>query len=456
MTTSTVSRPDADGLTHGQKNDGALGLMSGRILETAVLSDGSHAVVAQSAPAHDGTSVRRLYLVEPPSAQMLVQTEALVSRAGHVLTERLLFGCHRVMLASFLVRAHRLRGRSADPEPSRILCLGLGGGALPTWLVGTFPRAEVHVYEKYAGLVPLARAHFAMPAPREAPGPGLHVHIGDALELLRRPPPHAGAPFDVILVDLSAPPADARLAAPPSELLGDEACALLRRRARDVVALNVLFADCLAEPARRELRGALCDALARTFASVHWLGPAHEAGAAGGVEHAQLAGAMCGADGEENAVVCCACGEDEPEDGDACPAGSGVLMGLGDGGDGTGEAAGSCGAAGALAQAFGHRQGIAGAGLSAGTRECSAECGGSAAGEECQAGNDIGIRPQPQMHAVVTNLTAAANADEDATKQTTTVTTTTTQSLHQNRNRVQAVAAQLMASSAVRLMADAK
>jgi spermidine synthase len=193
------------------------------VCEVPLAAGGLALVIEEEAPAG---RARLLYLLEPPSSELLVQTKVRVV-GGRVAAEVLDFAFHRIMLAALLCRWTP----GAAELPRRVLCLGLGGGALASWLAAS-GTCEVVVCERHAELLPIAAEWFALPAT-------VTVHVGEVLALLLGPPPHAV--FDVIFVDLSAP-ADAWFAAPGARLVEPDALRALRGLASRMVVLNVLSA----------------------------------------------------------------------------------------------------------------------------------------------------------------------------------------------------------------------
>jgi len=98
-----------------------------------------------------------------------------------------------------------LRGASlaafAVDAPHRVLVLGLGGGAFPTFLLRHFPNVEIAAVEIDPVVVQLAHAHFGLPR-----DPRLIVHTSDARTFVQGAKP---GHFDVVLIDAydaDAPP----------------------------------------------------------------------------------------------------------------------------------------------------------------------------------------------------------------------------------------------------------
>lgn len=89
------------------------------------------------------------------------------------------------------------------PTPARALLLGLGGGSLPKFLLRHLPELALDAVELRADVIQVAQTLFELPL-----GPRLRVHQGDAQAFLRD---HAGAPYDLVLVDVYIPTGMARM-----------------------------------------------------------------------------------------------------------------------------------------------------------------------------------------------------------------------------------------------------
>lgn len=70
-------------------------------------------------------------------------------------------------------------GLALVPPDGRILFVGLGGGAMPTYVREVLPRARIEAVEIDPLVVELAQEYFGL-----APGPGLQVHVGDGRAFL--------------------------------------------------------------------------------------------------------------------------------------------------------------------------------------------------------------------------------------------------------------------------------
>jgi spermidine synthase len=82
-----------------------------------------------------------------------------------------------------------------DPEPQRVLVLGLGGGTLPTALAGWPSVREVDVVEIDAAVNRVAQKYFGL-----KPGPRLHVHEEDGRVFVKRAA-REGRHYDLVLLD---------------------------------------------------------------------------------------------------------------------------------------------------------------------------------------------------------------------------------------------------------------
>lgn len=77
--------------------------------------------------------------------------------------------------------------------PRRVLILGLGGGALPKFLLHHFPDCQVDVVEKRQKVVELARAYFHLPEE-----PRLRIFVDCAESFLRQ----EEGDYDIVMVDI--------------------------------------------------------------------------------------------------------------------------------------------------------------------------------------------------------------------------------------------------------------
>jgi spermidine synthase len=99
--------------------------------------------------------------------------------------ERLVFGYTRMMLASLLL----------NPQPQRILVVGLGGGSVPETLATLFPTADMDLVEIDPAVVRVAKTLFGF-----TPTPRMHIHEMDARVWGKRAR-RRGERYDLILLD---------------------------------------------------------------------------------------------------------------------------------------------------------------------------------------------------------------------------------------------------------------
>ena len=256
---------------------------------------GGFTVEEVAAAGGGGGALRRLVFSSNRGA---LQSEVLRPAGGCVdPAAPLRFGYHRTMAAG--VRALLL-----PPPPGEggarlpLLVLGLGGGALPSFLAATLPWAAVYAVEVDEEVARVAGAHFGLPAApgeplRVAPGGGednkderaaaaalgaaflpeshppvgtVRVVLGDALravELLAHAACPPAARPAAVLVDVNAGAGELRLGLsfPPRAFVTKVFLGRLRGALREgggLLALNL--------GARGALRGAVLGAVARAFA----------------------------------------------------------------------------------------------------------------------------------------------------------------------------------------------
>ena len=99
--------------------------------------------------------------------------------------DRLVSEYNRLMLAGLYVQ----------PEPRRILAIGLGGGVVPTVLQRLLPEAEIDVVEIDPAVVRVAGSHFNFRV-----GPKTRVHEIDGRVFVKRQL-GAGQKYDLVLLD---------------------------------------------------------------------------------------------------------------------------------------------------------------------------------------------------------------------------------------------------------------
>ncbi|HEX4880246.1 MAG TPA: fused MFS/spermidine synthase [Limnobacter sp.] len=77
--------------------------------------------------------------------------------------------------------------------PRKVLCIGLGVGALPKFLLKHYPNCQVTVVEISQAVLTVAEQHFKLPAQ----SPNFHVHIGCGADYMAS----TQRQFDLVLVD---------------------------------------------------------------------------------------------------------------------------------------------------------------------------------------------------------------------------------------------------------------
>lgn len=85
-----------------------------------------------------------------------------------------------------------------NPEPRRILLLGLGGGALVHFFLHHFPAASVEAVEQWPRVVAVARDFFALPEGH----PRLRIHLATADDFLAAPGPDSAGAWDLVVADV--------------------------------------------------------------------------------------------------------------------------------------------------------------------------------------------------------------------------------------------------------------
>jgi len=113
--------------------------------------------------------------------------------------QRLVLPYTRTLTAALLFR----------PQPSRILLLGLGGGALVHFFRYHFPAARIEAVEQSAQVLAVARDFFGLPQA----DPGLTVHLAGARDFLAAPGPDSAGRWDLVVADVfdARGPADGTL-----------------------------------------------------------------------------------------------------------------------------------------------------------------------------------------------------------------------------------------------------
>lgn len=100
--------------------------------------------------------------------------------------DRLVFAYMRGLIAALAI----------DPQPSRVLVIGLGGGTLPMFLRRHLPEAHIDVVEIDPIVLDVARAELGF-----VEDPALVVHVADGAEFVAR----ASARWDLIVLDAYGP-----------------------------------------------------------------------------------------------------------------------------------------------------------------------------------------------------------------------------------------------------------
>lgn len=129
---------------------------------------------------------------------------------------------------------------AAAGEPLRVLCIGLGGGSMPSFLSQRLVNCVVDVVELEAAVVDAARAGMGFVA-----DPRITVSVGDGVDFALRAAQNAGndlsAPYDAVLVDAYNADGDVPMALQSSDGGLVHALSLgLLRRSGGIVATNFL------------------------------------------------------------------------------------------------------------------------------------------------------------------------------------------------------------------------
>ncbi len=99
--------------------------------------------------------------------------------------QRMVFQYTRMVMASLLLQ----------PDPQRILVIGLGGGTLPTAFAELFDEAHIDTVEIDPGVLRVARTWFGF-----RPGPQQQVHLQDGREFVEQAVAR-GDTYDLIVLD---------------------------------------------------------------------------------------------------------------------------------------------------------------------------------------------------------------------------------------------------------------
>ncbi len=90
-----------------------------------------------------------------------------------------------------------LAGLMFQPDPRRVLLLGLGGGSLARFLLQNFPECRIEAVESRAAVAEVAHRFFGLPD-----DPRLTVHIDDARGFVRREAARRASAYEHIFVDI--------------------------------------------------------------------------------------------------------------------------------------------------------------------------------------------------------------------------------------------------------------
>ena len=83
-----------------------------------------------------------------------------------------------------------------EPQPRRILVVGLGGGVVPREMHHYYPEAKVDAVEIDPAIPPIARRFFAFPT-----DPNVRVHVADGREFIERHARTNAPPYDLVVLD---------------------------------------------------------------------------------------------------------------------------------------------------------------------------------------------------------------------------------------------------------------
>ncbi|VDD89539.1 unnamed protein product [Enterobius vermicularis] len=168
------------------------------------------------------------------SSQNLLQTEVLVNinKKGRKVVDLdvLTSEYHETMLAA-LAFLPKISEMSKGRLPSlRIAVLGLGGGALPSFLCRNFPTFHVVAVEYDSQVVEIAKKYFGLIVGRG----GVDVKVADAIEFLKSITENqegfldTSQLFDVIFVDVAGAMDQQGMCCPPSTFVTEEALFLIK------------------------------------------------------------------------------------------------------------------------------------------------------------------------------------------------------------------------------------
>ena len=84
-----------------------------------------------------------------------------------------------------------------NPEPERVLIIGLGGGSLVKFVLHHFPKCQIDVVEYRQDVLKVAHEYFQLPENDTR----VKIHIGDGYLFVQKCYLEGEAPYDMILVD---------------------------------------------------------------------------------------------------------------------------------------------------------------------------------------------------------------------------------------------------------------
>jgi len=84
-----------------------------------------------------------------------------------------------------------------NPNPKRILVVGLGGGSLVKFLLYHFPNCEIDVIEYRQDVVHVAQSYFGVPKDEQR----LNIHVGDGYLFVQQQYYQDEVSYDMLLVD---------------------------------------------------------------------------------------------------------------------------------------------------------------------------------------------------------------------------------------------------------------
>ena len=84
-----------------------------------------------------------------------------------------------------------------NPEPERVLIVGLGGGSLVKFILHHFPNCQIDVVEYRQDVLKVAYDYFQLPENDSR----VNVHIGDGYLFVQKCFCEGAAPYDMVLVD---------------------------------------------------------------------------------------------------------------------------------------------------------------------------------------------------------------------------------------------------------------